>query len=170
LRAALRIELSCLALLLVSTALAAQDQIASLRAQFAKETNPVHKAKLMPRLGDAAFRQITDAFKAGRLEDAEAELALYEVEAQECTRGLDEAHIDADKHPAGFKQLEISVREALRRLDPLIASLDAAEQVPFLFRRKQLAEMLDHLNHELFPRGPDGKVPVHAPVPAKQNP
>jgi hypothetical protein len=148
----------------------AQSQTANLRAQFAKETSPVHKAKLMPRLGDAELREISDAFKAGHLEDAEAGLVQYVTQIQECSKGLDAAHLDADKHPDGFKQLEISVREALRRLDPLIASLDAGEQVPFLFRRKQLDEMLEHLNHELFPRGPAGANPVHPSAPNKQGP
>jgi len=146
-----------------AAAAAAQDSTAGLRSQFARETNAVHKAKLMQRLGEAELQEILGDFKSGRLEDAEKGLSQYVAQVQECSKALDDAHINADKHPDGFKQLQISVREAIRRLDPVIARLDPGEQVPFGFRRKQLEDVNEHLFQELFPRGPNGSPPSGAP-------
>ena len=151
-----------------AAALGAQDSTASLRTQFSHETNAVHKAKLMQHLGEAELQGILGAFKAGRLEDAEKDLSEYVGQVQECSKALDDAHINADKHPDGFKQLQISVREALRRLEPVIARLDPSEQVPFAFWRKQLDDVDEHLFHQLFPRGPNGNAPPSAPK--KQGP
>lgn len=137
-----------------------QGRTAELRSKFAEESNPIRKAKLMPRLGEAEFREITGAVAAGRLADAQAGLERYRSEVQECAQKLDATGIDAEKHPAGFKQLEISLRESLRRLNHLIEGLTAEEQAPFLAVRKDLDEINRHLVHALFPRQPRGDTPA----------
>lgn len=152
------------AALLAGSALS-QDHTAQLRSQFAQESNPVRKAKLMPRLGEAEFREIADAISAGRLADALASLERYRAEAEACQKGLDASGIDAEKHAAGFKQFQISLRESIRRLDHLLDSLTADEQTPFLALRKDLDQMNRHLFHELFPRQPGGGAPAEKPVP-----
>lgn len=159
----LRIGGSVLAAALAAGAVLPQDRVAELRSKFAQESNPVRKAKLMPRLGEAEFREITSAMAAGRLADAQTGLERYRSEVQECAQKLDAAGIDAEKHADGFKQLQISLRESLRRLDRLIEGLTANEQAPFVAVRKDLDEVNRHLVHELFPRRPGGDVPPERP-------
>jgi hypothetical protein len=142
-----------------------QNRTAELRSEFAKESNAFRKAKLMPRLGEAEFREIADAIAAGRLPDAQAGLERYRAEAEACQKGLDGMGIDAEKHPAGFKQLQISLWESIRRLNHLLEGLTSDEQAPFLAVAKDLEQMDRHVFYELFPRQPDGSTPAEKAIP-----
>jgi hypothetical protein len=141
-----------------------QDRTAELRSRFAQESNPVRKAKLMPRLGEAEFREMRNHLAEGRLPDALAALERYRAEVQACQKGLDATGIDAEKHPAGFKQLQISLRESLRRLDHLLVGLTADEQAPFLAVGNDLDQINRHLFHQLFPRQPAPEASAEKPA------
>jgi hypothetical protein len=130
----------------------AQESISALRARFNRETDPVHKARLMPQLGQAQFAEIRENVRAGRLPEALATLGQYRDEAETCERGLSASRIDAAKHPNGFKELEISVRESMRRLDEMVHGMVSDDQVPFLEIHKQLNEIDQRLVQQLFPR------------------
>jgi hypothetical protein len=145
---------------LLASAVLAQDRIADLRTRFAREPSPVSKAKLMPDLGDAEFAAIDANVVQGRLPEAIAVLRTYRDEVDSCNKGLDAMGVDAEKHPAGFKQLQISLRESLRRLDAVIVNLTTDEQEPFLEVRKDLSEVNRHLIQHLFPREAPAK-PQH---------
>ena len=147
----------CLAVLaasLLSGSARAQDRTAQLRSLFDQQTSAVEKAKLMPRLGEAQFRDARKEIAAGHLPEAAAILAQYRAEAQLCAKGLETAGVDAEKHPAGFKQLQISLRESLRRLNEILVGLPADDQPPFLAVRKDLDELNRRLISKLFPRQP----------------
>lgn len=148
----MRVLILCFALL--PAAALAQNQLTDLRARFARESDPVHKAKLMPRLSAAEFQEINADFAAGKLPEALSILQAYRDEVQLCEEGLDAKGVDAEKHSAGFKQLQISTRESLRQLDELLSSLTTDEQAPFLAVRKDLEQLNLHLIHELFPNQP----------------
>jgi hypothetical protein len=141
----------------------AQDRVADLRLRFSHESDPVRKAKLMPDLGDAEFREIESDFLAERLPDALAVLQQYRDEARTCEKLLDAKNVDAEQHSAGFKQLEFSLRESLRRLDDLLVTLTRDDQVPFEAARNDIDEMNRHLIHELFPRQPAPEEPDTKP-------
>ena len=131
-----------------------QDRVEEVRARFERELDPVNKAKLMPALGEAEFRQIQKDVAAGDTTDALAGFRKYREEAQTCAKELDSKAIDAEKHPAGFKQLQLSLRQSLRRLEDVLVTLPGDDQKPFLELREDL-ELLDrHLIHELFPSQP----------------
>ncbi len=132
----------------------AKDQTAELRARFDQESNPVRKAKMMPKLGSAQFSDIESDVAESNMSGALSILDQYRTEAGTCLNGLDATGVDAEKHSAGFKSLQISLREALRRLDSLMGGLTADQQAPFLEVRKDLDQMNRHLIRELFPREP----------------
>ena len=142
-----------------------QGRIGDLRSRFDMETNPIRKARLMPDLGDAEFREIARDVEAQRIADALAMLQRYRDQARVCTKGLDGFRIDAENHPNGFKQLQISLAESIRRLDALLVSMTGDEQAPFRDVRKDLSDMNNHLIEELFPRPPEKKSKSAAPVP-----
>jgi len=135
----------------LSTPLFAQDQTAALQSRFEHETNPVQKAKLMPALGDAEFAQIQKDAEADQLPEALVLLRTYRDESRSCIKGLDDSKADAEKHPSGFKQLQISLQESLRRVDMLLPAMTGDEQAPFLEVRKDLDDMNRHLMERLFP-------------------
>ncbi len=144
---------------------APRDDTPELRARYERETNPVHRAELMPKLGNAEFRVI-ERDVAGRQFGAAAQmLDQYHAEAEECSKQLDAANINAEKKPAGFKQLQISVRESLERLDRLIAGMTADEQARFRHDRDDLEELNSHLLQELFPSARPRRNYHHIPLP-----
>jgi hypothetical protein len=140
-----------------------QDQISTFRSRLEHDPDPVHKARIMKELGDAEFQQIQKDLAAGDDPDAVAVLEKYQAEAQGCVKDLDAKEIDAEKHPNGFKQLQVSIRQSLRRLDDILPSLTADEQKPFLEVRKQLEHLDRHLIRELFPRQPGAESPPAKP-------
>jgi len=115
----------------------------------------MRRAQMMPKLGEAEFDEITRDVDAGKLPEAVAVLREYSDEINSCEKGLDAEHINAEKHPKGYKQLEISLRESLRRLNGLLVSFTAEEQLPFLDVRNDLDTLNRHLIRELFPNQPD---------------
>lgn len=128
-----------------------QGRVPEFRARFAQQTDAMRWAQMMPKLGEAEFDELTRNIDAGELPEALAILKEYRDEIRSCEKGLDAKSIDAEKHPKGYKQLEISLRQSLRRLDDLLVSLTADEQLPFLEVRNDLNQLNRHLINELFP-------------------
>ncbi len=129
-----------------------QDRVAEYRARFEKESDPVHKAKLMIHLGAAEFDQIEKQLSSGDSAGALNGLREYEGQASSCEKALDARGVDPEKHPAGYKELQISVRESLRRLDNMMVNLTGDEQPPFREIRKTLDNLNRDLIKELFPK------------------
>lgn len=139
---------------LVAASLAAQDRTAELRARFQKEQDPVRKARLVAPLADAEFRDMHQKIDAGDLA-AVAEIAGHvNDEAQASKKSLDTKSRDAEAHPEGYKQLEISVRESIRRLDDIMVSLAKDDQKPLAEVRAELETLDREMIHRLFPKRP----------------
>jgi hypothetical protein len=149
----------------ISGTIVAQNHLADLRNRFVHEPNPVAKAKLMPQLGGAEFAEIDSDVMQEKLPEALAVLQSYRDEVESCDKALDAAGLDAEKHPGGFKQLEFSLRDSLRRLDAVIVNMTTDEQAPFVDVRRELGELNQHLIEHLFPHAPP---PKPAPDAAKQ--
>jgi hypothetical protein len=147
-----------LTIVLVSSSAVAQDRVPELRARFQKEADPVRKAKMLPRLADAQFSEIQNQIAAGNLSDAAAIASEVRDEAHAAQEGLDGKKRDPEQHPDGYRQLQISVRESVRRLDDILIGQVADDQKPFQEIRDDLDKMDRQLIHQLFPKGPD-KVP-----------
>lgn len=133
----------------------AQNRMPEFRNRFAQETDAMRRAQMMPKLGTAEFDEITKDLDAGKLPEALAVLREYRDEIGSSEKGLDARNIDAERHPKGYKQLQISLRESLRKLNNLLVGLAGDEQAPFLEVRKDLENLNRHLIGELFPNGPN---------------
>ena len=133
------------------TAAVAQGKISDLRGRLSREPSPVNKAKLMPLLGDAEFAEIDADVTQGKLTEALDVLQHYRDEVASCDKALSATGVDAEKHPAGFKQLQFSLRDSLRRLDTVIVNMTSDEQAPFLAIRAELGEVNLRLIQQLFP-------------------
>ena len=128
-----------------------QNQIVEFRTRFRQETDAIRRAQMMAKLGEHEFDEIARDIDAGELADGLALLQEYRYEIQSCEEGMDAKNIDAEKHPKGYKQLEMSLRQSLRRLNDLPGGLPTDEQAPFVKVRNDLNELERHLIHELFP-------------------
>jgi hypothetical protein len=134
-----------------------QTALDDLRGRYTRESDPIRRAKLLPKLGDAEFQEVQKQVTDGSLPDAIAGIRQYRDQVQTCVSDLDAREPDPEKHPSGFKQLQISLRESLRRLDDMMASLTGDEQKQFRELRNDLEKMDRHVIHELFPRQPVGE-------------
>jgi hypothetical protein len=149
-----RVVAMVLAAASISGAALAQNRVADLRARLAHEPNPVSRAKLMPALGDAEFAAIDADVTQGKISEALTILQTYRDDVRSCDKALDALGQDAGKHPGGYKQLEFSLRDSLRRLDGVVVNMTSDEQAPFLDIRKELSETNAHLIEHLFPHDP----------------
>jgi hypothetical protein len=161
LRPLFRIAGLAVAATLLSGPVPAQDRTSELRSRFAKETDPVRKAKLLHQLSDAEFHQIQPLLAAGNLTEAAAVADQLAGEAESAVKGLDAKGRDPEKHAEGYRQAEISVRGSLRRVDDILVGLSADDQKAFLEIRRRLDDLERHLIRELFPHRPDAP-PVSA--------
>jgi hypothetical protein len=150
-----RISGIALSTALMGVSFAAQDRTADLRARFSKESDPVHKAKLLTQLSDAEFHEIQSLIGAGNLAEASPIATELADEAESAVKALDARGRDAEKHPEGYKQVEISVRGSLRRIDNILVELSGDDQKPFLEVRTRLDELERKLIRNLFPHRPD---------------
>lgn len=152
-----------LMIVVAASSVVAQDHVPELRARFENETNPVRKAKLVPRLADAEFAEIQNQVAAGNLADAAAVAEKVRDEAHTAQEALDGMKRDAEKHPEGYRQLQISVRESVRRLNDILRDLAGDDQKPFEEVRDDLEKLDRQLVHQLFPHGPDNVPPPDKP-------
>jgi hypothetical protein len=157
-----------MAIALASSAATAQQErsIADLRSHFEQETDPVRKAKLVPQLADAEFREIHEQVDAGNISEAGQIAGQARDEARTSQKALDARGRDAERHPDGYRQLQISVRESLRRINDVLVGLSPDDQGPFLETRKDFEELDRLLLHELF-TGSSGTKPPPAPAKPK---
>jgi hypothetical protein len=145
-----------LALAIASAPLAAQEYHTTeqWRAKFEHEADPVHRAKLLLPLGDSEFKDAENALANDNNADAIAILKKYLDETQSSEKALEAKFPDAEKHASGYKQLQISLRGSLRRLDAMIVGLNEDDRKPFVEIRGQLDEIDRHLIQMLFPKQP----------------
>lgn len=149
------VVMGCVIFAISCASLLSQTHTTDFRSRFEHETDPVRRAKLMPRLGEEQFHDIANQISDGNSSGALTILKQYLDEASICIKELDAKVSDPEKHAGGFKELEISVRQSLRRLNELLVGMTGDEQKPFLAVRDELDRLNRHLVRELFPRQPD---------------
>ena len=146
--------LSVMAAVLASASLAKAQTSQELQTKFEQEDDVVRRAKMMTKLSRADFHDVSQQVAAGDNTDALKTLQQLAEDAQNCAAALDAREKNPESHSSGFKQLQIALRESLRRLDDLTVGLTRDEQTPFLTIRKKLDQLNRHLIRELFPHQP----------------
>jgi hypothetical protein len=150
-----KIRIALIAALTLSCSLAAQDRLAEDLAKYQHEGDPVHKARALVRLGNDQVEHAKEQLKAGEEEASLHTLEQYRDEVRECITALNGMGVDPERKPSGYKELQISLRETIRRIDDLILTLDVDKRPFFRAVRDDLAKEQDELFDALFPRRPD---------------
>ena len=140
-------------LLLTATA-RVQDRVAELKSQFSRESDPVRKAKALPKLGDAQFDRVRKEIGAENFSQALRIIEDYREEVRTTLAALKATGVDAERKPAGFKQLQLYVRKSLRELDQVVLALPEGQREPFEAVRRELLSVEKELLELLFPRQP----------------
>jgi hypothetical protein len=151
----LRVCIAAIASLALIAPVAAQDRMAADLARYEQESDPVHKSRNLVKLGDDQIEASRKQLKAGDDVGSLHTLEQYRDEIQHMAEVLKSTGVDAEKKPAGFKELQISIRENVRRIDDLILSLPADKRPFFREVRTDLVKTQNELIDALFPRKPD---------------
>lgn len=159
--------LGSLAGFLLAWALPAIGQVASLQSRFDSESNAVHKAKMVEKLGDAQFEEARRAEKAGDNNTVGLTLEKYRDNVRAALDALKKQHPNAEKQPNGYRQLEIHVRKGIRETAESLLVAPEPFKPPLQIVRLDLIAMDDELLRLLFPLRPLNEKPAPAP-PEKQ--
>jgi hypothetical protein len=127
------------------------------QAQYEVEGDPVRKAKILAKLGPFEMGEARVNLRADKEEQALAVLEHYNDEVRKTAEALTATGVDAQRRPAGFKELQIGLREFIRQLDDLILSIEVDKRQWFLAVRSDLSATQNLLFEALFPTGSDGK-------------
>jgi hypothetical protein len=162
-KAPAKIRMALMAALALCAPLAAQDRFAESLAKYQNETDPVRKSRALVKLGD---EQVDLAKRQLKADDEVASLHTleqYRDEVRDTVVGLRGTGVDAERKPAGFKELQISLRETIRRVDDLILTLNVDKRPFFREVRNDLFTYQNELIDDLFPRRPDRNSPKSNP-------
>lgn len=143
-----------LGLAFLASAGLAQGRLDEYRAKFQRETDPVGKARALPKYGEALLDQAGQQLQANEVDAALKTLEQYREAVSISYSALKASGINAEKKPNGFKQLEIHVRRGARRLEDLIVNVPFERRKPFEDVQKQLEQTDHELIEMLFPRRP----------------
>ncbi len=136
--------------LLPRAALAEESEV-KIEAQYQNEHDPVRKAKLLAKLGPLEVKRARDYLDMNDEEHALATLAHFRDEVRDTTGALSAAKADAEKHPSGYKELQIGLRETIRRLNDVVLALPVEERPMFESANSDLTAMQGELFDALFP-------------------
>ena len=128
------------------------EKLSELQARFDSETNGVHKARMLQRLGDAQFEEADRAEKAGDYATVDLLMEKYRDNVRAASQQLEKESPDGERHPNGYKQLEMHVQKGLREVDEILLISPPEFKPPLQIVRKDLLEMDDQLLRFLFPR------------------
>jgi hypothetical protein len=129
-----------------------KDKLSDLQARFDSETSGVHKAKMLQRLGDAEFEEADRAEKAGDYTTVDFMMEKYRDNVRAASQQLEKESPDGERHPNGYKQLEMHVQKGLREVDEILLISPPEFKPPLQLVRKDLLELDDELLRFLFPR------------------
>ena len=148
------------AIVAVGIARAATEDVRSLQTRFDRETNSIHKAKLLEKLGDAQLEVTRRASQANDYKTIGFVMEKYRDNARAAVNALKKDHPDAERHTSGFKQLQIHVHKSLREVDQVLVVAPDEYRPPLEIVRRDLANIDDELLELLFPRHPNEKKPA----------
>jgi hypothetical protein len=139
------------AIIPVGIILGKADDVNALQARFDRETNSVHKAKLLEKLGDAQLELTRRASQANDFKTIGFVMEKYRDNARVAIDALKKDHRDAEHHTSGYKQLQIHVHKSLREVDETLVVAPEEYRPPLEVVRRDLANMDDELLELLFP-------------------
>jgi len=98
---------------------ARKDTEENLLARIERERNPIKKAKFEIRLGRVKLLQAIEANDKGDFEQCQVLLDAYLKRMKSSWETLRSSGRQAARHPEGFKELDIALREEARLLEDL---------------------------------------------------
>ncbi|HET6932957.1 MAG TPA: hypothetical protein VFI45_21715 [Candidatus Acidoferrum sp.] len=140
------------ALLSCNGALGAADKLKELQEHFDRNTHAGAKIKDLQKLGAAEFDAATQASKTGDFIAVGLIFEKYRDNVRQAFELLRKQEPDADRHPGGYRQLELEVRQGIREVEDTLLVAPEDVRPPLEIVRKDLIDVDDALIRHLFPR------------------
>jgi hypothetical protein len=129
------------------------DTEPELLAHLAKENNPANKAKIEIRLGSLKLDQAATAYGQDQLEGGAKLLDSYLSWMKQAWDLLHQSGRDAGRRPQGFKDLDIALREDMRKLADLKIHTPFADRGPVEHISAETDALHTQVLSALFPGG-----------------
>ncbi len=133
------------------------EKEAELEARLKRESDPVRKAKIEIRLARFKLYRAADAFDKGNIEEADRLLTAYVEQVKSAWTTLKSSGRQAHKKPAGFKELDIALREDARYLDDLKHHVSYMVRAPVEKVVQEVEDLRNEVLKALFPSEPPRK-------------
>jgi hypothetical protein len=132
-----------------------------LLARVQKETDPVKKSKGQTRLARIKLEQAIQAYDHGNIEQGVQLVSVYLGWIKDSWQTLKSSGRNAARRPQGFKELDIELREDVRRLDDLKRRISFYDRGPLEQTGKDLEQLRAEVLQALFPvaRPPEATKP-----------
>lgn len=127
------------------------DTEADLLAHIQHEQNAVKKAKYEIRLGRVKLLQAIDAYGKGDLEKGQQLLVDYLGRIKDSWQLLQSSERQAVRHPQGFKELDIELREDARMLEDLKHRVSYLDREPVEKAAQEVERIRAEVLRALFP-------------------
>ena len=140
------------------------DKVSELQKRFDQETNARSKIKILDRLGEAQSAAASHAQQTNDYIAIGLIFEKYRDNVRASFEALKKQEPNADKHPEGYRRLELQVRRGIREVDDISMIVPEEVRPPLQLVRDDLVKMDDDLIHDLFPP----RTVVPHPPPAKE--
>ncbi len=144
------------------------DRLKELQERFDRETHAGAKIKYLQKLTPWQFDAAAQAGRTGDYVAVGLIFEKYRDNVKEAFELLKKQEPDADRHPGGYRQLELEARRGIREVSDTLLVTPDAMRPPLEIVRKDLKDTDDALINLLFPRRT--KDPVKAPAAAEAKP
>lgn len=142
----------CALLMLAATLAEGADKLKQLQQRFDVETHATRKVKALDKLAEAQFEAARQAVDAEDVTTLGLTFEKYRDNIRAALLLLKKQEPDADRHPGGYRQLELQARRGIRQVADTLAIVPPEMRPPLEIVRKDLLSMDDELIRLLFPR------------------
>lgn len=121
------------------------------RTKLERTTDPVDRAKIGIRISDLLLEDVGESVREGDFTHMETTLAEYAETIQNAHQTLLDSGRNASKKPSGFKDLEMALRQHVRKFDDFARSLNLQRRIPVEQTKDLAIGIRDKLLKALFP-------------------
>jgi hypothetical protein len=136
---------------LIYSVASATEKVSDLQMRFDNESHAGGKIKILEKLGEAQSAAATHAQQESDYVSIAFIFEKYRDNVRTAFDLLKKQQPDADKHPEGYRHLELQVRRGIREVEEIIIIVPQEVRPPLQIVREDLLHIDDELIQILFP-------------------
>jgi hypothetical protein len=129
------------------------ERLATERGRLADLLDPVERTKSYITISEILLSFASEALRDGAVADMKTLVGQYITAVESARDAMVDSNRDAERRPGGYKELEIAMRNQLRRLEDIRRQLVVDERKPIDDAIAVASSVRDEMLRRLFPRG-----------------